>query len=198
MGAINLFQGGSANGTSSDCGCGPYPSTYPAATKVAVHYKPQHFTLADQFNPGQNRNQRCLMEKLAGTAALQTAQVIGQKMALLRIPAKHLVTHLRHAAVPGSFGAGITYDAYADLVNPETGAVVSSVSLPAALAGNSLAAAIDEFIALAPANGGLYTGDSALEIGVTFLTGPTSGTLAGFDGVIGLVAKVDGFDFGRN
>ncbi len=199
MSDINLFRGGSTPMASlgGDCNCGPYPSTYPAPARVAVHMRDQRFTVAAELDPDTNPNIQCVLCDLAPTTLAQTAAVIDRKIGLLRVPAQHLLTAIRMVLRPGN-GAGATFSVYADRVNPTTGAVVSSLTLPGAAAGNTLAAALDEMYPISPTTGGEWTGADVIEVGVIFTAGPTTGTLCNWTGSVALIAKVDGFDYGHN
>ena len=215
MADINLFRGGSTPLASlgAECNCGPYPSTYPAPNRVAVHMRDQRFTVAASLAPAIDPNMECILCANAGTTEEQTANIIDKKMGLIRVPVKHLLSAIRMVLDPGN-GAGASFDVYVDRVNPVTGAVVSAVTMPAAAAGNTLAAARDELYLIpstvsvaasgnaetlaVPSSAGVWSGDDVLEIGVKFTAGPTTGTLCTWDGRIDLVAKVDGFDYGKN
>lgn len=210
MADINLFRGGSGPDSSigGACNCGPFPSTYPAPARVANHLRDQRFTMAAMLNPDKEANILCVMCSLADTAINQAANVIDKKIGLLRVPPKHMLEAIRMVLDPGN-GTGATFSVYAQRVNPTTGVAGAAVTLPAAAAGNTLAAALDEVytvatqalsgnaetIELAP---GVWSGDDVIEIGVTFTAGPTTGTLCSWTGSITLVAKVDGFDYGSN
>jgi hypothetical protein len=215
MAAINLFRGGSTPlaGMGADCACGPFPSTYPAPARVANHLRDQRFTMAAQLDPEVNPNIQCVLCDLAPDGTAQTANVINQKIGLLRVPAKHLLQAVRMILDPGN-GVGATFTVYADRVNPTTGAVVSGITLPTEATGNTLAAARDEVYFLPtstavaasgnaetlaiPTAGGIWTDNDVVELGVIFTAGPTTGTLCSWTGSITLVAKVDGFDYGAN
>lgn len=199
MADINLFRGGSTPLASigGGCNCGPFPSTYPAPNRVATHMRDQHFTLAAQLSPSTEANVECVLCGLASTTTLQTANIIDKRIGLLRVPPRHLLTHINMVLVPGN-GAGANFDVYAQRVNQTTGAVISQVTLPVAAAGNLMTAALDEMYAVNAAGAGEWSGADVIEIGVEFNAGPTVGTVCTWTGSITLVAKVDGFDYGSN
>ncbi len=202
MADFNLFQGGSGRAISSDCGCGPFPSTYPSPARVAVHYKPQVFTLSDQFNLKVNTNKRCVICDAAETVAEQAANLTNKTVGILRIPPRHKVEDIRIVADAGTNGAGFQFQMYINAVDPVTGALVSTVTAPAAVAGAitlSAGVPVDLFTEL-PLNG-RYTGATAWEIGITLKAFPSPSanitTMCQFDGHVDLVAKVHGYDYGN-
>jgi hypothetical protein len=199
MADINLFRGGPVSPASigGGCNCGPFPGVYPAPNRVATHMRDQRFTLAAQLSPSTEANIECVLCGLASTAALQTANVIDKKIALIRVPPRHLLTAINMILTPGT-GAGANFDVFAQRVNQQTGVVGAAVTLPAAAAGNVMTAALDELYVVDAANGGAWSGADVIEIGVEFNAGPTVGTVCTWTGSITLVAKVDGFDFGSN
>jgi hypothetical protein len=200
MSDLNMFRGGSTPlaGLGADCACGPFPSTYPAPSRTAVHHPGQLFKLPGALNPAENDSVRCVLCAKAGTVADQTANIIGKKIGLIRVPPRHLLTHL-YLKVVAANGAGLGFDVYIDRVNQETGALVAALGGPAPLTGQVVAAA--DFEAFAPVESptqGLWSATDVVEIGVIVTAGPTAGTLCGWNGKIDLLANVQGFDYGRN
>lgn len=210
MADINLFRGGSTPlaGLGADCACGPYPSTYPVPNRVANHMREQVFTLAASLDPSQNVNIQCVLCSAGNTGE----DILNRKIGLMRIPPNHLASALRMVMKPGN-GDGAAFTVYADLVDPVTGVVSSALTLPAGAAGNLMDGELNEFYPLGtspvvlsgaaetvqvPNVRGFWSGNLAIEIGVTFTDIPTEVDLCNWTGSITLVAKVEGFDFGAN
>lgn len=199
---FNLFQGGRGPAISSDCGCGNLPAQYPCPQRVAVHYKAQVFTLSDQFNLRVNSNKRCVICDAAETVAKQTANLTNKKVGILRVPPRHKVEDIRIVADAGVNGAGFQFQPYIDKVDPTTGAVLSSVTLPPGIAGPftlTSGTLVDVFAELTA--GSRYTGADAWEIGFKMLAFPSPAanitTMCQFDGHVDFVAKVQGYDYGN-
>ena len=213
MADLNLMDGGLGRDVTSANNAGPYPTIYPAPTRVASHHKPQVFTVDKRFGPFRelsgnplypavNHNQAYAVRATAPDLTTQTSALIGKKIGLQRIPARHLVTSMFVHAHGGTYGAGMTFDVFIDEVDSSTGALISSKTLPAALLGvvmGSAAVPTEAWAALSPTTGGLFTGSSTYEIGIKVLTVPAAsgswtGLVADLDGHINLLAKVEGFD----
>jgi hypothetical protein len=213
MADLNLFTGGYGRSFGSDANAGQFPSIYPAPARVASHHKPHIFTLDERFgpfvelpgvnsNPAVDYNQAFALRSIAPTVPLQTSGLIGKTLGIHRIPVNHLITSLFVHAHGGTNGAGLTYDIFINRVNPRTGALVATVTVPAALLGLTMPAAdtaADVWAGLAPELGGMFTGPDVFEIGVKILTVPAatatwSGLVADTDLHISVLAKVEAFD----